>query len=159
MTNNRNETLKWLNEQYITRSKFIIPEEVLKFGEPIRGVYGIFIIQSDGMKDCAYVGRTENIYSRLFKSDGHLVRLKNGTSNMTRLIDAYNNSTEIIQIKILEKVPCVYDHYNLDMQRIASRENYYIDKYQSLGQCLYQRPEGSFLLESIWIENKAKQNK
>lgn len=73
-------------------------------------------------------------------------------------MQAYSNQKETIEIRILEKVNYKFDNYNRDMQRIASRENYYIDKYQEVGQCLHQRPEGSFILESIWNSKKENEN-
>ena len=36
------------------------------------------------------------------------------------------------------------------MQRLASAENFYIDKYQELDQCLNQLPDGKNMKREIW---------
>ena len=49
-------------------------------------------------------------------------------------------------------------NYNKDMQYLASRECYYIDKYQKLNQCLEQRPDGRNMYENVWNKEKTELN-
>ena len=59
-----------------------------------------------------------------------------------------------MKIEVLEVVKLQFDNYNLDIQRLASRENFYIDFFQNKNQCLLQRPEGSYLKKEFWdIQN------
>lgn len=149
MGTNENITLKWLNTQM--KDKIVVEEKILNYGNPIRGVYGLFIID-DTEEKCVYVGRASNIYSRMFCDDSsHLVELRKEICEKQELVNAMKNTKQKIKIKILAEVPCLYDNYNKDMQRLASIENYYIDYYQSLNQCLEQRPDGSNMKEKIWL--------
>ena len=66
---NNNITVKWYNEQ----SYIILDDEFLQYDPPVRGIYGIFL-GKDGPEICVYVGKSENVYRRMFKDDGHLVR-------------------------------------------------------------------------------------
>lgn len=58
--------------------------------------------------------------------------------------------TKNICIEVLEDVEYVFDNYYKDMQRLASREIYYIDKYQADDQCLEQLPEGTTMALCDW---------
>lgn len=40
------------------------------------------------------------------------------------------------------------------MQFLASRECYYVDKYQKLNQCLEQCPDGRNMYENVWKKEK-----
>lgn len=44
---------------------------------------------------------------------------------------------------MIEQIMFNYENYYKDIQFMASRECYYIDHYQALGQCLEQCPDGS----------------
>lgn len=151
---NKNETLKWVQDK--VNNIIIVDERIKDMDGCTRGIYGIFI--SDGVNEkCVYVGKTDNFYSRMFKGEGHICRLRRGS----HFIKELNNVTESKKIifKILEEVPLIYDDYHKDMQRLASAENYYIDKYQGMWQCLYQVPEGTKITEDEWKEAKLKYEK
>ena len=110
----------------------------------IRGIYGIFVVDSD--KKCVYVGKSSNIHDRMFNcNNGHITKIK----SKKHFIDSLNSGKEII-IEVLEEVPYQFDDYYKDMQRLASRENYYIDAYQKNDQCLYQVPEGRHVSLKKW---------
>lgn len=149
---NRNETIKWVQERNI----IIVDERMKHTNGCNRGIYGIFV--SDGIiEKCVYVGKTDNFYSRMFKGEGHLCRLRRGS----HFIKELNNITEPKRIifKVLEEVPFLYDDYHKDMQRLASAENYHINKYQGMDQCLNQVPEGTKVTKDEWEEAKLKYKK
>jgi hypothetical protein len=112
----------------------IIDESIIKC---VRGVYGIFI-EKDGNRTCEYVGKSEEVQTR---AECHKNKIESGT-HIEVLVNANKDSKTKIIIAVLEDVPYVFDNYYKDAQRLASAENYWIDKYQGMGQCLYQVPEG-----------------
>lgn len=149
LSNNRNTTLKWVTTTM--KEKIIVEDKIIN--SEIRGIYGIFV-ETEKEKRCVYVGRATNIYSRLFKgSDAHLVRIKKGKHENTELKKAMSTSGKI-KIEVLEEVKCKYKDYSKDMQELASRECFYIDKYQKLDQCLEQLPDGSNMDIRVWKKAK-----
>lgn len=149
LSNNKNTTLKWVTTAM--KEKIIVEDKIID--SEIRGIYGIFV-ETEKEKKCVYVGRATNIYSRLFKgSDAHLVRLKKGKHENTELKKAMSTSGKI-KIEVLEEVKCKYKNYSKDMQALASRECFYIDKYQKLDQCLEQLPDGSNMDIRVWEKAK-----
>lgn len=147
LNSNRNTTLKWITTKM--KERIIIKDKIIN--SEIRGIYGIFV-ETEEKKECVYVGRATNIYSRLFSgSDAHLVMLKKGKHENAKLKEAMSAAAKI-KIEVLEEVKCKYINYNKDMQELASRECFYIDKYQKLNQCLEQLPDGSNMNPSVWEE-------
>ena len=108
----------------------IIDESIIKC---VRGVYGIFI-ELDGNRTCEYVGKSEEVPTR---AEYHKNKIESGTHNKV-LVNTNKDSKAKIIIAVLEDVPYVFDNYYKDAQRLASAENYWIDKYQGMGQCLHQ---------------------
>jgi len=155
---NKNETLKWYREQLNIggeQSKIILDNEFLQYDHPVRGIYGIFI-GKDSPEICVYVGRAENLYKRMFKGDGHLVNISKGCHTNPKLNEAIEERQKVF-IKLLKEVPyekgnCTEADYNIDMQRLASAENKYIDIYQKKGQCLWQLPEGKHISYKEWCK-------
>lgn len=148
---NRNQTVEWCRHQsYIT-----LDNRLLQFDPPVRGIYGIFI-EDKGLKKCVYVGKAENLYNRMFKSDGHIVNIKKGIHFNSQLKQALEQGQNII-IEVLEEVPSIKGDYteaayNCDMQRLASAEYHHIDFYQKKGECLWQLPEGKHLSFDEWCK-------
>ena len=148
---NRNQTVEWCRQQsYIT-----LDNRLLQFDPPVRGIYGIFI-EDKGQKKCVYVGKAENLYNRMFKSDGHIVNIKKGIHFNSQLKQALEQGQKII-IEVLEEVPSIKGDYteaayNCDMQRLASAEYNHIDFYQKKGECLWQLPEGKHLSFDEWCK-------
>lgn len=148
---NRNQTVEWcLQQSYIT-----LDNRLLQFDPPVRGIYGIFI-EDKGQKKCVYVGKAENLYNRMFKSDGHIVNIKKGIHFNSQLKQALEQGQNII-IEVLEEVPSIKGDYteaayNCDMQKLASAEYKYIDDYQNKGECLWQLPEGKHLSYKEWCK-------
>lgn len=145
---NKNETLKWLNEKM--NGKIIFEDRIISSEKAIRGIYGIFVCKGSS-EYCAYIGRANNIYERFFcGSKAHLVKIRKKRCENDEINEALLNEEAVIKIKILEEVECKYDSYVKDMQRLASAENFYIDKYQELDQCLNQLPDGKNMKREIW---------
>ncbi len=134
---NKNQNVNWADQNNISYDSVIY-----EHGKPIieiRGIYGILLLENNSEK-CLYVGRSNSIYSRLFSGDCHIAAMRNG-SHINSVNNAILNGCKI-HIKVLEIVPLLNDHPAKDAQRLASRENYYIDFYQEKNQCLEQYPEG-----------------
>ena len=148
---NRNQTVEWCRQQsYIT-----LDNRLLQFDPPVRGIYGIFI-KDKGQKKCVYVGKAENLYNRMFKSDGHIVNIKKGIHFNSQLKQALEQGQKII-IEVLEEVPSIKGDYteaayNCDMQKLASAEYKHINSYQNKGECLWQLPEGKHLSFDEWCK-------
>ena len=152
---NRNQTVKWCLQQ----SFIELDDRLLKFINPVRGVYGIFIKDKDQKKDqkkCVYVGKAENLYSRMFMNDGHIVAIRKGIHFNPQLNQALGQG-KIIVIEVLEEVPynkgdCSIEDYNRDMQSLAFAEYKHINSYQNKGECLWQLPEGKHLSFDEWCK-------
>lgn len=140
---NDNKTVKWAEKE----AGLYIEPEILDYDTPVRGVYGIFIGKEEY---CAYVGRAENIYGRMFRSGGHLVKMRLRAHESERIMEEMGKDDKKIAVKILERVKLEGDDFCKDMQRLASAENHWIDKYQGIGQCLEQLPEGHHLEQETW---------
>lgn len=153
---NKNESIKWICEQWIERElkpKFDIDERIKDVKKNIRGVYGIFVMSNEKCY-CAYIGRSSNIYKRIFGPNGHITRLRSDNKYPNnRIKEAMKSKNAVIQIRIMQEVPLVGDNYYKDMQRLASAECWYIDYYQGMNQCLEQTPEGTRMTECEWINN------
>ena len=149
---NRNQTVEWCRQP---QSHITLDNRLLQFDPPVRGIYGIFI-EDKGQEKCVYVGKAENLYNRMFKSDGHIVNIKKGIHFNSQLKQALEQGQEII-IEVLEEVPSIKGDYteaayNCDMQRLASAEYKHIDFYQKKGECLWQLPEGKHLSFDEWCK-------
>lgn len=151
---NRSTSVKWLQE----KTNIDLDSRIKDYKNPIRGIYGIFV--KDENISCVYVGRSVSIYGRMFDSnDGHVAKIKEKRHFIEELNKASEQDNIKVFIKILEEVPLVFDDYYKDMQRLASAENYYINKYQSINQCLNQVPEGNKMSEKEWEGTKLQINK
>lgn len=119
-----------------------------------RGIYGIFIISRDGNCDeqCAYIGKSEQLYER---AKQHKASIINKTS-ISSLNNAMDNENLRLEIRLIESVEYVFDNYYKDAQRLASRENHWIDEYQKENQCLEQVPEGKRPSITQWKKLKNK---
>lgn len=152
---NTNKSLAWLENQ----NKLFVEDRIKDASNQVRGIYGIFVKDKDKDEDeeCVYVGRAASIYGRIL-SQGHIPNLRKKIiekKTSQRLLNAMDDeNVEKIEIRILEKVEFKFDNYYKDMQRLASRENYYIDLYQNKNQCLEQVPDGKNTSEKNWESMK-----
>ena len=153
---NTNASVKWLHK----KKNISIDERIEDINNPVRGIYGIFIkdkSKRDEKKRCVYVGRSNSIYGRMFDSkNGHVAMIKEKQHFIPELNEASDNENIKVFIKILEEVPLEFDNYYKDMQRLASAENYHINKYQGMDQCLNQVPEGCKMTKEYWKSMKYK---
>lgn len=148
---NENHSIKWLQDKL----NIFIDERILDYHSIVRGIYGIFIECRSENKKCVYVGRSTSIYDRMFNStDGHIAKMKRKEHFISELNKASEDSEIKVFIEILEQVHFEFDDYNKDMQRLASAENYHIDRYQSRNQCLNQVPEGTKMTKEQWKSTK-----
>lgn len=84
----------------------------------------------------------------MFDSEnGHIAKMKKNEHFISELNKASEDGEIKVFIEILEQVQYEFDNYYKDMQRLASAENYYIDRYQSRNQCLTK-----FLEEHICLK-------
>lgn len=136
------------------RKNIILPPE-LASDKNIVGVYKIFAVK-DEISTCLYIGKSTNISYRLLGSGGgHIyMYLNNNFSKLVPfIIDKYINQGYIIQIEIM---PVEYndEFFSRAAHRSALVEIREIVKYQNLGQCLEQIPEGVGMNEvKFWQEN------
>lgn len=149
---NINRNVKWLDKI----ETLVIEEKIRDSSQLVRCICGIFIRSKS--EEYVYVGRTTSIYERLFGSKGHITYLKKGIHFNEKLNTAVKNNQEI-EIRILETVPYIFDNYYKDIQRLASAENRWIDKFQSINQCLEQVPEGKMLSKELWFKMSQEENK
>jgi hypothetical protein len=141
------------------KNKILVHIEIFEDNKN-RGIYGIFVVDKFHSEEfCAYIGKATSIYNRLFcGKNAHLVKLKENILYNSAINKAMQNENKIIDIRVLEEVTFQYENYNKDMQYLASRECYYIDKYQRLDQCLEQRPDGRSMYEKFWKKEKTEVN-
>ena len=78
---------------------------------------------------------------------------------MSKLNDAFRDEDSKILCKFLEPVKYEFDNYYKDAQRLASRECWWIDEKQKLGECLEQVPEGKRPGIDWWNSQKEMHNK
>ena len=155
---NKNLTLKWIDT--LGNNKIVFERGIID-GTKNRGIYGIFIIDNKQQPEyCAYVGRTVNIYKRFLKGDdAHFVKLRKGLLQNDKVIEALNDKHKRIEVRVIEQIMFNYENYYKDIQFMASRECYYIDHYQALGQCLEQCPDGSNIRRDVWENEKMLSSK
>jgi len=141
ITDNRNQNVLWADQNNISYDA-----RIYQHGKPIPEIRGVYCItmQTSGSKEvCLYVGRSNSIYARLFMGNCHIYAMRT-RSHLPSINQAVENKVPL-HIKVLEEVPLVNDHPAKDAQRLASRENYWIDFYQNSDMCLEQYPEGRWI--------------
>lgn len=126
---NRNEGLQFANTHNILIDQRIIDMVI------IRGIYGVF----DG-DECLYCGRSNDLYGRILKHNGHIDKIRRG-EHVNKVMAAVKEKRRI-EIRVLEEVRPEGNHPAIEAQRLASRECHWIDEFQRRGQCLEQFPEG-----------------
>ena len=130
-----------------------IPSEILE--KDIVGVYKFFAILEDE-KVCFYIGKSTNIRERLLSSNGHIhLFFKESEKLVPSEVKYYLGQNYEILVEIEE-----VDYFDTDFSRASHRlslaEITGIVKYQSMGQCLKQLPEGIGKGEREYWENNYK---
>ena len=149
---NKNQSFNWIQQS--AKTKVFVDEKIKDVSNPIRGVYGIFIQDKNGKSECAYIGRADSIYGRMFDSNGHISMLKNKNHYASKLNKSMDDDTKTIHIKILQEVPLILDNHHKDTHRLAFAEYYWISFYQEIDQCLEQLPEGKNISEADWTKKR-----
>lgn len=142
------KSLQLIKEEY--RGKIVLDENIEKQPKGNRGIYGLFIKKRD-IEVCAYIGKSEIVSSRI---TNHLIKIIDGEHTVTKLNNAFCDKESQIICKFIEPVQYQFDNYYKDAQRLASRENYWIDEKQKQNECLEQVPEGKRPNIEWWEEQK-----
>ena len=112
----------------------------------IVGINGFFATKKNEKRYCFYIGKATNMVSRLFGSKGHLHYYLNGKFSklVPGNIKKYLDLGYDIEVELLDDYDAKYKDTNFSRaaHRLALAEIQQIVKYQELGQCLEQRPEG-----------------
>lgn len=129
--------------------------------QKIEGYMVFFIIDNKQQTEYfTYAGRTANIYKRfLTGDDAYFVKLRKVLLQNDKVIEALNDKHKRIEVRVIEQIMFNYENYYKDIQFMASRECYYIDHYQALGQCLEQCPDGSNIRRDVWENEKMLSSK
>ena len=133
-----------------------IPSEILE--KDIVGVYKFFAILGD-KKICFYIGKSTNIRERLLSSNGHIhLFFKESEKLVPSEIKYYLGQNYDILVEI-EDVDYFDTNFSRASHRLSLAEITEIVKYQSMGQCLKQLPEGIGEGEREYWENKYKRDR
>lgn len=133
-----------------------IPSEILY--KDIVGVYKFFATLEDE-KICFYVGKSTNIRERLLSSNGHIhLFFKESEKLVPSEIKYYLGQNYEILVEI-EEVDYSDTDFSRASHRLSLAEITEIVKYQSMGQCLKQLPEGIGEGEREYWENNYKRDR
>lgn len=137
-----------------------LPANLLE--KEIVGVYGFFAVKENKEAMCFYIGKATNMVGRLLGPEGHVHDYLYGYFNklVPQTIRKYLNLGYDIEVKILVDCDDIYKDTNFSRaaHRLALAEIQQIVKYQELGQCLEQLPEGIGQDERRYWEEKYKKN-
>lgn len=139
--------MRMTREQKIEEAKkqrIYLPDNVLK--KQIVGVYGFFATKENERRCCFYIGKSTDIASRLLDSEfkGHLhYYLKGEFSKLVpKNIKKYLDLGYDIEVEILDEIDYEDTSFSRAAHRLVLAEIQQIVKYQELGQCLEQLPDG-----------------
>ena len=140
------------------RQHNIYISEKLLSKDNIVGIYKFFRVK-DCEKYCFYIGKSTSMAFRLLgSSKGHIYMYLNGDYSklVSAKINEYINDGYIIQVEI-EEIPYEDTSFSRAAHRLALAELQEIVKYQEMGQCEFQTPEGvGTYEEKFWEENYKK---
>lgn len=151
-------TYKEKIEQALENNIEIINSDIL-LKRNVVGIYEFFYCT--GQKEfCFYVGKSTDIAYRLLGSrEGHIydfLKKKTPYKLVPSEIEKYLNHGYGIKVKIIE-VDYEDNSFSKAAHRLALKELQEIVKYQNIGQCLLQKPEGVGLKEKrFWEKNYRK---
>lgn len=121
----------------------------------IVGIYKFFYYNQNE-EYCFYIGKSTNITDRLLgSSKGHIYMYLNNdfSKKVPRKIKEYLNKGYKIKVTIQE-IDYRDTSFSKAAHRLALAELQEIVKYQEMGQCQFQMPEGAGTYEEIfWEEN------
>ena len=136
-----------------------ITYDLLK-GENIVGIYKFFYY-NQSEEHCFYIGKATNITHRLLgASKGHIyMYLNNDFSKLVpSKINEYLNKGYKIKVEIHE-INYRDISFSKAAHRLALAELQEIVRYQEIGECQFQKPEGVGRYEELFWENNYKDEK
>jgi hypothetical protein len=120
------------------------------------GIYKFFKVKPNEEKHCFYIGKSTDILYRLLGSgNGHIYMfLNNNFSKLVPIkINEYISEGYRIEVEIID-VDYNDSSFTRAAHRLALVEIQEIVKYQKIGQCEFQMPEGVGMYEEkFWEEN------
>ena len=131
-------------------------------GKEIAGIYGFFAVKENEDAYCFYIGRATNMVGRLFGCDGghlHLFLKEDYEKLVPQKIKNYLDLGYDIEIRLLDNFEDTYrdTDFSKAAHRLALAEYQQIVKYQELGQCLDQFPDGMGAKEKNYWESRYKE--
>lgn len=134
------------------KQRIYLPDNFLK--KDIVGVYGFFATKEDE-RQCFYIGKATNMVSRLLSPEGHVHHYlyKHFDWLVPNKIKEYLDLGYDIEVEILDEIDYEDISFSRAAHRLALAEIQQIVKYQELGQCLDQCPEGVGPKEKEYWEN------
>lgn len=115
-----------------------------KIEQNMVGVYEFFYIL-DRVRTCFYVGKSTDVMGRLFGSNGgHIYNYMSGRLDrlVPQKIDEYLKLGYEIEVDYIE-VDYKDTDFSKASHRLALKELLEIVRYNEMGQCLFQYPEGT----------------
>ena len=135
MTKQEKNTL--LKRIHDAKSKNIFVQEEIKLNSHIRGVYGFYAM--NGNEEIPfYIGKSINIFSRMFQTSGHIYDYLRGLrkTDVQKRIANYIDKGYKIEVRLLKKVNYKGDSFIQDANRLALAELREIVKQQNKGYCI-----------------------
>lgn len=122
----------------------------------IVGIYKFFYIDEQNESYCFYIGKSTDVAYRLLgSSDGHIyMYLKNNLTKLVPLkIKEYIDKGYKIKVTI-DEIDYRDTSFSKAAHRLALAEIREIVRYQEMGQCQFQTPEGTGTHEEqFWEQN------
>lgn len=120
----------------------LIPQELTP-KSCVRGVYGFFAVKNMNKEIPFYIGKSNNIFLRMFGRGSHLSNYLRGVrkTEVHRSIERFLEDDYHIEIRVLNKVEYTGDYFESDANRLALAELKELVKYQDKGFCLMQLSE------------------
>ncbi len=138
-------------------NKIIIKYDILKT-DNIVGIYKFFKVKRDE-RYCFYIGKATNVAYRLLgASNGHIYMYLKGNYSKFVPNEINNALTDGYKIEVeIEEKEYEDIYFSRAAHRLALAELQEIVKYQEMGQCLSQIPEGTGEREkNFWETNYKK---
>ena len=109
----------------------------------VRGVYGFFAVKNMNEEIPFYIGKSNNIFLRMFGKSSHLNDYLRDVrkTEVHRSIEKFLQDGYHIEIRILKKVEYTGEHFESDANKLAFAELKELVECQDKGFCLKQLSE------------------
>lgn len=122
--------------------KVYVPEDLIS-DDKIRGIYGFFKTQ-DGKEECFYVGKSNDIRSRIIGGSGHITLFLRGVQDVEvprEIAKLLTNGNEIT-LRVLKLVPYDFSKsFAYNANTLCLEELRALVEEQALGHCVDQLSE------------------